>query len=41
MSPIGGVFATGADDGVVRCSMVHYNTMDEVDRLIASLDKVL
>lgn len=30
-----------ADDGVVRCSMVHYNTMDEVDRLIASLDKVL
>jgi len=28
-------------DGVVRCSMVHYNTMDEVDRLIASLAKVL
>ena len=27
--------------GVVRCSMVHYNTMDEVDRLIAGLDEVI
>ena len=28
------------DDGVVRCSLVHYNTMDEVDRLIAALSDV-
>ena len=28
-------------DGVVRCSMVHYNTLDEVDRLIRGLDEVL
>lgn len=27
--------------GVVRVSMVHYNTLDEVDRLIASLDRAL
>ncbi len=30
-----------ANDGVVRCSMAHYNTMDEVDRLITALDRVL
>jgi cysteine desulfurase family protein (TIGR01976 family) len=30
-----------AGDGVVRASMVHYNTVDEVDRLIAELDRVL
>lgn len=30
-----------AGDGVVRVSMVHYNTVDEVDRLIAALDRVL
>ncbi|HEX9570369.1 MAG TPA: aminotransferase class V-fold PLP-dependent enzyme [Rhodospirillales bacterium] len=30
-----------AGDGVVRVSMVHYNTLDEVDRLIAALDRVL
>jgi selenocysteine lyase/cysteine desulfurase len=28
-------------DGVVRASMVHYNTMEEVDRLIACLDTLL
>ncbi len=27
--------------GVVRVSMVHYNTEDEVDRLIAALDSTL
>jgi cysteine desulfurase family protein (TIGR01976 family) len=28
-------------DGVLRASMVHYNTLAEVDRLIAALDEVL
>ena len=28
-------------DGVVRVSMVHYNTLGEVDRLIAALDQAL
>ena len=28
-------------DGVVRVSMVHYNTLDEVDRLIAALEPAL
>ena len=28
-------------NGVVRVSMVHYNTVDEVDRLLASLDRAL
>jgi cysteine desulfurase family protein (TIGR01976 family) len=28
-------------NGVIRVSMVHYNTKDEVNRLIASLDKAL
>ena len=28
-------------NGVVRCSMVHYNTTDEVDRLITGLDELL
>jgi cysteine desulfurase family protein (TIGR01976 family) len=28
-------------DGVVRVSMTHYNTLDEVDRLVASLDRAL
>ena len=28
----------GATDGVVRVSMVHYNTLEEVDRLIAALE---
>ena len=27
--------------GVVRVSMIHYNTLDEVDRLIASLERAL
>ncbi len=30
-----------AEDGVVRCAMAHYNTIDEVERLIRSLDRVL
>lgn len=29
------------EDGAVRCSMVHYNTLEEVDRLVAELDDVL
>lgn len=29
------------DDGVVRASLVHYNTLDEVDRLIGFLETVL
>ena len=29
------------DDGVVRCSMAHYNTADEVSQLINSLEKHL
>lgn len=28
-------------DGVVRASLVHYNTLEEVDRLIAALDEAL
>ncbi len=28
-------------DGVIRVSMVHYNTLDEVDRLIKALDPIL
>ncbi|RZL51699.1 MAG: aminotransferase class V-fold PLP-dependent enzyme, partial [Variovorax sp.] len=31
----------GATDGVVRVSMVHYNTVEEVDRLIAALEPSL
>lgn len=27
-------------DGVLRCSMAHYNTLDEVDRLTAALDSI-
>ncbi len=35
--------AVGIDpaDGVVRCSMVHYNTVDEVDRLVKALDAIM
>ncbi|MEM1176770.1 MAG: cysteine desulfurase-like protein [Acidobacteriota bacterium] len=29
------------DDGVIRVSMVHYNTVDEVDRLVEALDRIL
>ncbi len=29
------------DSGVVRVSMVHYNTLAEVDRLIGALDRAL
>ncbi|NQV99626.1 MAG: aminotransferase class V-fold PLP-dependent enzyme [Rhodospirillales bacterium] len=29
------------EDGVVRCSMAHYNTEDEVDQLIRVLDSIL
>lgn len=32
---------TDPEDGVVRCSMAHYNTTDEVDRLISALDRAL
>ena len=28
-------------DGVVRASMLHYNTLEEVNRLTAALDKAL
>ena len=28
-------------NGVVRVSMVHYNTLEEVDRLIGSLDRAM
>jgi len=31
----------GGDGGVVRVSMVHYNTLDQVDRLTESLGKIL
>ena len=30
-----------AQDGVVRISMVHYNTLEEADRLVAALDRIL
>jgi selenocysteine lyase/cysteine desulfurase len=29
------------NDGVVRVSMAHYNTIEEVDRLIGVLDEVI
>jgi selenocysteine lyase/cysteine desulfurase len=29
------------DDGVVRVSMVHYNTVEEVQKLVEALDRVL
>jgi selenocysteine lyase/cysteine desulfurase len=29
------------EPGVVRVSLLHYNTMDEIDRLITALDEVL
>ena len=29
------------EDGVVRVSFVHYNTLDEIERLIGILDDVL
>ncbi|NNJ65047.1 MAG: nitrogen fixation protein NifS, partial [Xanthomonadales bacterium] len=37
------VEALGIDteDGVVRCSFVHYTSPEEVDRLIESLDRLL
>jgi selenocysteine lyase/cysteine desulfurase len=28
-------------NGVVRASMVHYNTLDEVDRLVGALERAL
>ncbi len=30
-----------AQNGVVRCSMVHYNTVAEIERLIAGLDAII
>ncbi|KAK3366955.1 pyridoxal phosphate-dependent transferase [Lasiosphaeria ovina] len=35
------VLGLDAGDGVVRVSMVHYNTVEEVQALIAAIDKVL
>jgi selenocysteine lyase/cysteine desulfurase len=32
--------ALGLDDGAVRAGFVHYNTADEVDRLLAALDEL-
>lgn len=29
------------DDGVVRCSMAHYNTIEEAERLVAALDRAI
>jgi selenocysteine lyase/cysteine desulfurase len=30
----------GLDDGAVRVGIVHYNTADEVDRLLGALDEL-
>ncbi len=30
----------GLDDGAVRVGIVHYNTADEVSRLLASLEEL-
>jgi selenocysteine lyase/cysteine desulfurase len=30
----------GLPDGAVRIGIVHYNTMDEVDRLLEELDRL-
>jgi len=30
----------GLDDGAVRVGIVHYNTVDEVSRLLASLEEL-
>ena len=30
-----------AEDGVVRCSMAHYNTLEEAERLVAALDRAV
>ena len=38
MAPLG---VEDPEDGVVRVSMAHYNTLAEVDRLLASLDRAL
>jgi hypothetical protein len=29
------------DDGVIRISFVHYNTVEEVERVITALDEIL
>lgn len=36
-----GIGIADTQDGVVRASMLHYNTTEEVDRLIAALDRVI
>lgn len=41
MGLVGSGHARDADDGVVRISMLHYNTPEEVDNLCVALDKVL
>lgn len=38
---VGALGVKDIDDGVVRCSMAHYNSMEEVDKLIHGLDQVL
>jgi len=30
-----------SNDGIIRVSMVHYNTVEEIDKLIAVLDKII
>ena len=34
-------FGIDTDDGVVRASMVHYNNLEDVERLISALKKIL
>ena len=34
-------FLRSVDDGVVRISLLHYNTPDEVQRLVKTLDELL
>ena len=29
------------DDGVIRISLVHYNTLEEVTKLVATLERIL
>jgi selenocysteine lyase/cysteine desulfurase len=41
MRLVDGVLQSDADDGVVRCSFLHYNTVEEVNALIEVLDEIL
>lgn len=38
---LSGLGVSDIEDGVVRVSMAHYNTLGEVDRLITALDRVI